>query len=510
MKSIIYTAALLVGLLFCASAMVAFAQQEEDAVVVHETVRVTEEVEIVAKVPLSVDNGCNNETHKCHEKAQCVVGLTGYECKCLKGYSGDGYTCVDIDECNDPEHLKCHPLAICTNSEGSFECRCPNGYTGDGLSVCMLGERGTFRPRETEEEAEPEVIRAPGLYLELRGGDSIVIDQKQARSYKDPGWTVYKAGGVAQAEVWYELPQDLNAGRVGVYTIEYQALDKEGKEAEKRYRTVEVTDIDECALGEHACSENADCINTIGSYDCVCREGFAGDGFKCHDVDECKLGTHNCSEKANCTNTIGSFKCTCFDGYEGDGVVCKDIDECARGTDQCDEHAICTNTEGSYECACKPGFKGDGFHCEPIDSCEEGTHDCDEHAICTKTNEVPEGYRCKCKRGFVGDGRHCEDINECLDPDLYNCPPNSHCVNTIGHYRCDCDLGFEKADDDYTCRDIDECLREIHDCSPHAICANTVGSYECACKPGYEGDGRVCTPLQPPLDIQLEGTESLS
>ncbi len=467
---------------------------------------VAPEVEVKTVAPLSVDTGCINETHSCHEKARCVIGLTGYECQCLKGYAGDGYSiCADIDEC-DPSHRKCHPLAVCTNLEGGFECACPDGYQGDGVAECVLGDRGTFRPRPID-VSPPEPIKAPGLYLELRGGESISIDQKQATSYKDPGWSVFKAGGaLAEAEVWYELPQDLNTGRVGTYEIEYQATDKEGNVAEKRYRKVEVTDIDECALGEHACSENAECINTIGGYECVCKEGFAGDGFKCHDVDECKLGTHNCHEKANCTNTVGSYICTCQDGYEGDGFTCVDIDECARNTAQCDEHATCINLEGSYDCECEKGYKGDGWHCEAIDSCEEGTHDCDEHAVCTKTNDTPEGYRCKCKRGFVGDGRICEDINECLDPDLYNCPAHSHCVNTVGSYRCECDEGFEKADDDYTCRDIDECLLEIHECSPHAICTNTMGSYECTCKPGYEGNGRVCAPLQPPLDIQLEGT----
>lgn len=495
--------------LFAAFALLALLLSATPIAGLDEEELVAPEVEVKTVSPLSVDTGCINETHSCHEKARCVIGLTGYECQCLKGYAGDGYfICADIDEC-DPSHRKCHPLAVCTNFEGGFECACPEGYQGDGVAECVLGDRGTFRPRPID-VSPPEPIKAPGLYLELRGGESISIDQKQATSYKDPGWSVFKAGGaLAEAEVWYELPQDLNTGRVGTYEIEYQATDKEGNVAEKRYRKVEVTDIDECALGEHACSENAECINTIGGYECVCKEGFAGDGFKCHDVDECKLGTHNCHEKANCTNTVGSYICTCQDGYEGDGFTCVDIDECARNTAQCDEHATCINLEGSYDCECEKGYKGDGWHCEAIDSCEEGTHDCDEHAVCTKTNDTPEGYRCKCKRGFVGDGRICEDINECLDPDLYNCPAHSHCVNTVGSYRCECDEGFEKADDDYTCRDIDECLLEIHECSPHAICTNTMGSYECTCKPGYEGNGRVCAPLQPPLDIQLEGDNPL-
>ena len=38
------------------------------------------------------------------------------------------------------------------------------------------------------------------------------------------------------------------------------------------------------------------------------------------DVDECLDGTHNCDVNANCTDTVGSFECTCVAGYAGDGV----------------------------------------------------------------------------------------------------------------------------------------------------------------------------------------------
>ena len=39
--------------------------------------------------------------------------------------------------------------------------------------------------------------------------------------------------------------------------------------------------VDECSLGTHECSPNADCIDTPNSYDCVCLPGYYGDGFRC-------------------------------------------------------------------------------------------------------------------------------------------------------------------------------------------------------------------------------------
>jgi len=40
------------------------------------------------------------------------------------------------------------------------------------------------------------------------------------------------------------------------------------------------------------------------------------------DIDECLLGTNNCHSQANCINTIGSFNCICKSGYQGSGVDC--------------------------------------------------------------------------------------------------------------------------------------------------------------------------------------------
>ena len=41
------------------------------------------------------------------------------------------------------------------------------------------------------------------------------------------------------------------------------------------------------------------------------------------DINECDLDSLNdCDENANCTDTIGSYNCSCNSGYEGDGFNC--------------------------------------------------------------------------------------------------------------------------------------------------------------------------------------------
>jgi len=217
---------------------------------------------------------CSNETHHCHEKALCMVGhqhLTGYkECQCIEGYQGDGYrNCVDIDECKHPtsDH-KCHRLARCTNLEGTFKCTCPEGYFGDAINECLPSDCSKFRPwvpNDCSPPAHPFLVKekpieqAHGLYLDLHDSDDgpVAINQTQTQlRYKDPGWTVYKAGGaLRQAEVWFELPHDLSEG---THTIEITTRE-EGQEASvKRYRMVEVTHIEnECPEGdEQSCTSH--------------------------------------------------------------------------------------------------------------------------------------------------------------------------------------------------------------------------------------------------------------
>ena len=90
----------------------------------------------------------------------------------------------------------------------------------------------------------------------------------------------------------------------------------------------------------HECHFGADCIDTIGTYECSCRKGYTGDGMMCKNINECNTDnpTHNCNIEATCYDEIGYFACICNDGYHGDGFGengCIDVDECSTGVHTC-------------------------------------------------------------------------------------------------------------------------------------------------------------------------------
>uniref|UniRef100_A0A4W5R5T5 Nidogen 1 n=1 Tax=Hucho hucho TaxID=62062 RepID=A0A4W5R5T5_9TELE len=105
--------------------------------------------ETCVEVDRPIDH-CQSGTNNCDipERALCsYTGASAYVCSCLSGFVGDGYTCQDIDEC---EQGRCHRDAVCYNSQGSFTCQCRPGFHGDGLQCAPeLEKKQCERDRES-------------------------------------------------------------------------------------------------------------------------------------------------------------------------------------------------------------------------------------------------------------------------------------------------------------------------------------------------------------------------
>lgn len=94
-------------------------------------------------------------------------------------------------------------------------------------------------------------------------------------------------------------------------------------------------DVDECDRQMSHCDSNANCVNTIGSHECYCAEGYEGNGLNCTgknkdsywaidiqpvpynnvvDINECEVSTP--CVQADCIDENGNYSCgQCYHGY---------------------------------------------------------------------------------------------------------------------------------------------------------------------------------------------------
>uniref|UniRef100_A0A674MW44 Thrombomodulin n=1 Tax=Takifugu rubripes TaxID=31033 RepID=A0A674MW44_TAKRU len=147
--------------------------------------------------------------------------------------------------------------------------------------------------------------------------------------------------------------------------------------------------VDACT--EHLCEHQ--CLPGGAGHSCTCADGFKLDANlrNCSDIDECTWAA--CGQHL-CMNSHGSYTCVCRDGHPMVDGGCVPVDECERL--QCDHG--CSDTGGSLSCSCLPGFSPaqDGRSCVDLDECSDDL--CPFQCVNT---EGSFSFQCSCREGFV-------------------------------------------------------------------------------------------------------------
>uniref|UniRef100_A0AC34Q6P6 Uncharacterized protein n=1 Tax=Panagrolaimus sp. JU765 TaxID=591449 RepID=A0AC34Q6P6_9BILA len=483
---------------------------------------------------------CKEKLDDCHVSSRCVNYRGNYECVCAIGYRKNSVgDCEDIDECKESNGTLCHKNAQCRNLPGAYLCECNPGFTGDGYTCIELGKRHCNQNEWTKSDC---------------GRNHLCLVDSQGKIDCD----TCKSGFIMKHGICSDVNECESSSTnschsdaichniMGTYICHCQP----GYAGDGKY----CQDIDECTQN-NPCHPQATCINSPGSFTCRCPDGWTGNGItaclnpadqacsnakcssagnsslclavqiadkmadvcecqanyrynsligQCEDIDECLEDRNNCDVATTiCVNKPGGFTCKCASGYEGTSGICTDIDECERGIAGCHVNAHCINRIGGVECRCGAGYSGDGTNCLLMDERQNVVSDCNPDWIqmCRSLNktchiddeEVPQCG--SCMFGFQPMDGKCLPINalgNCADPLKNDCDKNAECIDVRpGRHFCSCKIGY--IGDGMHCDDVDECsIPRL--CDNHAICRNTNGSYECHCRDGYTGNGFKCVP----------------
>ncbi|CAL1547951.1 unnamed protein product [Lymnaea stagnalis] len=469
-------------------------------------------------------NECyNTSSPVCGGNGDCINTIGGYTCSCHEGFRlNRKLHCVDIDECVENTH-RCNQ--ICGNTVGAYSCKCEPGFeTFNDKFTCLklndtrdpcakLNKTCEYGCRNTTSEC----FCQRGKKLKQDGQSCEDINECETSSVCSQNCINTDGNFLCTCYNGYKLNVDQttcdtcsgnNYGRNCSMTCvclgrAIRCDNVKGCICQSGWRGINCEqDVDECAVAG-TCRVDQICINTNGSFMCICPDGYTELNGTCSNVNECLDPSQNsCTQRENCRDVPGTYICVCREGYFSANNSCQDIDECSSDISGCSH--LCVNTDGSYNCECFPGYtlEDDRKTCrKKLDLCESSYLNCSFG--CTIQNETAQ---CICATGYQlsTNNQDCLDINECTTR-KHLC--TGICINTVGSYNCSCNEGEKLQNDQRSCIECDsfhwghECVNECK-CSPSGSsqCSRTKG---CVCRPGWAGltcsnDIDECSATDPP------------
>uniref|UniRef100_A0A8B9LP21 Thrombospondin 4b n=1 Tax=Astyanax mexicanus TaxID=7994 RepID=A0A8B9LP21_ASTMX len=376
----------------------------------------------------------------CFRDDMCIETADGVECgPCPDGYTGDGYSCDDVDEC---QFNPCFPGVRCVNMAPGYRCEaCPLGYTGmavEGVGVAFA---------QTHKQVCDDIDECKGPN---NGGCT-------ANSVCQNSMGSYRCGGCKTG-----------------FTGDQVRGCKPEKSCGNRL--------------QNPCDPNAQCIEERdGTITCLCGIGWAGNGYLCGkdtDIDGYPDEKLRCRDptckKDNCLTVPNSGQedadsdgrgDACDPDADGDGIL-NEQDNCwlkpnvdqinsdkdSHG-DACDN---CVSTENPDQRdtdsdglgdECDDDMDGDGIknfldNCQRVKNRDQKDRDGDGVGdACDSCPDIPNPNQSDIDNDLVGDS--C-DTNQDSDGDGHQ-DSKDNCPLVINSSQLDTDkdgLGDECDDDD--------------------------------------------------------------
>ncbi|XP_062609553.1 uncharacterized protein LOC134271352 [Saccostrea cucullata] len=511
-----------------------------------------------------IDECSDLSLNDCPENTVCKNLYGNYTCLCKEGFQKRGSICEDVNECTQNID-DCSQ--ICSNTEGGYNCECEFGFTlqNDRRNCEKVSDICTLFPelncsygcilKQESSTNKGYCFCESGFELDVDNSTCKDIDECKVTGTCEHNCTNTEGSFECGCAIGYTLQNDGKSCEVCIDGFYGDKCLKECRCGQGSERCDHINgcickmgwtgqscnqDINECNNTVSPCTgSNETCVNSDGSYTCVCKDGFQNSTNGCK---ECENGYYGrgcdlqCLCDTNNTDSCDSMNgfCNCKEGWEG--TYCSDdINECMNSS-ICGTISYCLNLNGSYSCHCEDGFFLDGGLCV---GCPLKTYGQNCSSICTcdfnntQSCEKQNGT-CNCKTGW--QGKNCtEDIPECTN-NPYICGNNSSCNEIQGSYSCICDIGFKMSStqnctkcsditfgdqcsetcscnvvgsidcDDITglctCKDgwngsncefTNECDSGANNCHKNASCQDTKDSYNCSCNVGFYGGGINCT-----------------
>uniref|UniRef100_A0A8C2KJG4 Thrombospondin 4b n=1 Tax=Cyprinus carpio TaxID=7962 RepID=A0A8C2KJG4_CYPCA len=376
----------------------------------------------------------------CFRDDMCIETDNGVECgPCPDGYTGDGYSCDDVDEC---QFNPCFPGVRCVNMAPGFRCEaCPLGFTGKPLE----GVGVTYA--QTHKQVCDDID-------ECKGPDN---------------------GGCTTNSICVNSVGSYQCGRCKTgFTGDQIRGCKPEKSCGNRL--------------QNPCDPNAQCIEERdGTITCQCGSGWAGNGYLCGkdtDIDGYPDEKLRCRDptcrKDNCVTVPNSGQedadgdgkgDACDPDADGDGIL-NEQDNCwltpninQRNSDKDSHGDACdncirvdnpdqrdTDSDGLGD-ACDDDMDGDGLknfldNCQRVKNRDQLDRDGDGVGdACDSCPDIPNPNQSDIDHDLVGDS--C-DTNQDSDGDGHQ-DSKDNCPMVINSSQLDTDkdgLGDECDDDD--------------------------------------------------------------